>query len=176
MASATAPPTPPTTSFTLDGQLANLAFLVPDTWPEFDATADPTLGCPSCNTQLAFRLQWLDKGQPATVLILPPSAQGALETACVSTNVTNKIRARIRKKAREHTRQEEEAQATIRREAARAREAAAAVVSTPANREDAREQEEDTNSGEDEEDIIPSRFSIAVSGRDFDVAGLVRRL
>lgn len=30
--------------------------------------------------------------------------------------------------------------------------------------------------GEDEEDIIPSRFSIAVSRIDFDVAGLVRRL
>jgi len=32
------------------------------------------------------------------------------------------------------------------------------------------------DSGEDEEDIIPSRFSIAVSRIDFDVAGLVRRL
>ncbi|MBD1885657.1 DUF262 domain-containing protein [Microcoleus vaginatus] len=32
------------------------------------------------------------------------------------------------------------------------------------------------DSGEDEEDIIPSRFSIAVSRTDFDVAGLVRRL
>lgn len=32
------------------------------------------------------------------------------------------------------------------------------------------------DSGEDEENIIPSRFSIAVSRTDFDVAGLVRRL
>lgn len=32
------------------------------------------------------------------------------------------------------------------------------------------------DSGEDEEDIIPSKFSIAVSRIDFDVAGLVRRL
>ncbi|MEG4231883.1 DUF262 domain-containing protein [Microcoleus sp. Pol11C3] len=32
------------------------------------------------------------------------------------------------------------------------------------------------DSGEDGEDIIPSKFSIAVSRIDFDVAGLVRRL
>ncbi|MEG4805040.1 DUF262 domain-containing protein [Microcoleus sp. ARI1-B5] len=32
------------------------------------------------------------------------------------------------------------------------------------------------DSGEDEEDIIPSKFSIAVDRRDFDVEGLVRRL